>query len=449
MSNVATTNRFIDTDSYIPKSRHTISDRAKSPHTIYTTRELACNLRDAIVTISVHFILKDKNNTERLMIRRGNGFFIKGHYIICPSFLVLINPTFNYILDSTHVFVDVSNVNGSGRSYSYTATIIGIDGAANICILNIVNIEDQAIRTCHPLLQWGKSRSTCPGDTIIVIGNISAPILFGGNPNIVPGTENAISVGTLSDNRYVFPTGAIPGELLLLSPLIPIGSQGLPIITLNGTVIGMSISPKSSFSYNIALSEFFMRRPVKALIRSYQDQLISERYQKFIEPFHTYYRFNKGYLGIAGILMGQDDYYTNISFNPISRIKLNQSVKIFSKEIIGYRILSVSSFPPDPLSLFIHSPHTSPLFNIVKSGDIITHLNDCPLGDRKGQISPSLIMWRVCPGDSVSIRFKKQSENFQYEHDVNVITLSYHPFSDYPFYCDNEIPYENMLPTLI
>ncbi len=45
--------------------------------------------------------------------------------------------------------------------------------------------------------------------------------------------ENAITIGILADNRFVFPGGQVPGELLLISNIIGHGSNsGLPIITL-------------------------------------------------------------------------------------------------------------------------------------------------------------------------------------------------------------------------
>lgn len=408
------------------------SGPGSAPDICYSIRELTCNLRDAVVTISGQTILTSEDNIQSITTQSGNGFFIKGHYIICPADLVLINPNHKGIQRVSKILVDVSNVNGSGKAYSYEANIVGVDGAANIAILfidvNLIwNRDNPPIRVCHPFLQWGKSRSSCPGDTIIMIGNISSPVSTSNFILSYPGAENAVVVGNISDNRYVFPNGTVPGELLLLSNVITPGLQrGLPVITKEGTIIGMLLHIYSAtFTYNVALSEFFMRRPVKALIRSYQDNKIPNHYIGFVEDMTNYYRFNKAWLGISGILMGQEDYSTNLvnTGSEYIRAPIIYSDHLMNgprcKELVGYRITSLM---------------TDSLRDIISVGDIITHINGCPLGDRKGQISPSLIMWRVCPGEMVTIEYKKQSEGFELVYQVKVRTESYTLSQDFPFY---------------
>lgn len=416
-------------------------------------REIVCKIRDAVVTISGQIIYDEGS----LITQRGNGFFIKGHYIICPSDLVLINPqtklkripaSTSEVVRVSRILVDVSNVNGSGQSYTYEADVVGIDGAANLAILRINptndwNVHNPSIRVCHPVLQWGKSRSSGSGDTIILIGNITAPI-----HDILPVSENAVTFGILSDNRYVFPTGHVPGELLLLSNVLPHGNQGLPIITTYGTVIGMTIHVHGSYSYNVGISEFFMRRSVKALIRTYQDKSISERYQRFItlvkDPIGDYYSFNKSWIGIAGVLMDAQDYNTTIK--DVTRIPMMKedsseqcSNTLFNstscKEIVGYRVTSLVK--------------GSVVDGLITPGDIITHLNGCPLGDRKGQISPSLVMWRIDPEDKVKISYRKQEEHFQHNHDIVINTQSYPISLDFPFYSRSNFSLQDMLHILL
>lgn len=419
-----------------------------------------------------------------------------------------------------------------GRSYSYEADLVGVDAASNIAVLCINmthkwNRHNPPIRACHPFLQWGKSRNVSPGDTVILIGETSSPDTIGINslmPNIskmlTNVTENGVAIGNIADNRYVSYGGKIPGELLLLSNILTHGfQQGLPIITLNGTVIGMFLHVNSLSSYNVALSEFFMRRPVKALIRSFIDNNIPENYKGFVEaipdPIGSYYRFNKGWLGLGGILINQNDYNTHIrttkeltmqsdpqsnSIN-ISRYPILNNGEITHgpdcKEIIGYRILAIAGmngitgfFIPGllpksslsesivnsmksneieeslnensertptpkvelitPQGLYFPDLISSPLCGIISIGDIITHINGCPLGDRKRQISPALVMWRVRPGNTVTLRYRKQSENFELFHEITTHTKSYEPFLDFPWYSMTiPVPLETMMPTLI
>lgn len=458
-----------------------------------TIRELVYNLRDAVVTVIGQSVHK-----EQLISYRGNGFFIKAHYIICPASILLISPDLlvkegkcpNELVRVSRILVDVSNVNGSGKSYCYEADIVGIDGAANIAVVRINNSSwndgNPVIRVCHPFLQWGKSRNTSSGDNIMLIGNTSSPGVFHSSEVLtgdLAGAENGVTLGTLGDNRYTFPTGHVPGELLLLSNILPRSQQGLPIIVIQGelplvssyrdsssgdsgyygAVIGMTVHIEGIFNYNVGLSEFFIRRSVKALIRSYQDNIVPGRYTDFItlipDPLGKYYRFNKSWLGLAGTVMDSQDYTTSfVDLRRVPRKESTNNVENIIREIVGYRILAIASpecnrkiFIPGstPRNSIIPDLPQSPLAGIINPGDIVTHINGCPLGDRKGQISPTLVMWRVKPGDEITITYKKEKEDFATVHNISVTTLSYQPFLDYPFYSTTKVPFHNMLPTLL
>jgi hypothetical protein len=320
------------------------------------------------------------------------------------------------------------------------------------------NTHNPPIHGCHPVLQWGKSRSTCPGDKIFVIGDItSAPVNCPNPPGtqdclvdlssseLFPRAENAVAIGNIADNRYIFPNGQVVGELLLLSNLFSGGScQGLPVITMDGRIVGMTLYVPSYSGFNVAISEFFMRRPVKTLIRSYIDNCVSDNHRKFVEPVSNplgnYYKFTKSWLGLFCIPMSQDDFNTDIIISPefpSSFIRVpNNNLKQCHlqthpdcKEIVGYRILKIA----DGVS---NSSTESPVYGIISVGDIITHINGCPLGDRKCQISPSLVMWRVRPGDVINIIYKKQSEMFESSHELSISTEFYDPTLDYPFYSE-------------
>lgn len=442
---------------------------------------IICNIRDAIVSVSSQQSLSPLDN-RHLTIKTGNGFFIKGHYIICPASLVLMPPT-TFLTPSmskrsakklakradkekvstcqdtpqrqvNRILVDVSNVNGAGISYSYESSLLGVDGAANIAILTIDmslewNQTNPPIQPCHPFLPWGKSRNLCPGEQVMLIGDVSSPDSIGFGRSLYAGvSENGVVLGNIADNRYISYGGTVPGELLLLSNMLLMGSQqGLPVITKEGMVVGMFLHVESDMIYNIALSEFFMRRPVKGLIRSFMDNCVPKNYSSFITPvinqMGKYYSFTKSCLGISGIAMNQNDFNTVIVLHEksISREAMPKSGKSEDKseegssdlsggssssenrqrgkEIVGYRILSLNN---------------SLLQQTLTVGDIITHINQCPLGDRKGQISPALLMWRVSPGDKVILRYKKQSERFLMVHETTACTLPYYLSFDFPWY---------------
>lgn len=382
---------------------------------LYDVREITYNLRDSIVYITSQSILEDTVITVN-----GNGFLIMSkaqHYIICPSTLVLL-PESSFSRFNT-ILVEISNVNGQDKSYSYLGTIIGVDGSGNIAILSLDmnqdwNKNNPPLKNTHPSLQWGKSRNTSPGDRILIIGDIIGQH----HSHYSQGSENGVAIGNIADNRYVHPTGKIQGELLLLNNILIAGRQcGLPIITSYGKVIGMMLDSGAG----IALAEFFMRRSVKAFIAMHQTGAVQERYSGFIEkvnePLGIYYRYNKSSLGLNGTVFTQLDYITRYSTTTIERVN-HINIPHFSKEIVGYRITNIDD--------------TSPLKPHIVRGDIIIALNECPLGDRKKQISPSMVMWRVPPGSQVSILYKKQADNFEKQYEVKVVTLAYDLYRDYP-----------------
>lgn len=446
-------------------------------------KDIIFNTRDAVVSITSY-----RKNGEDQKIITGNGFFIKNHYIICPSSLI-ITPSKSLSADENitinRVFITVSNVNGGDKSYSYEASILGLDGAANIAILYIDNSLKRNrcnpyIRKCHTILTWGKSRNSCPGDKIIVIGDISSNDTIGfTNISIDSTCENGIIIGNIADNRYISYGGSIPGELLLLSNInLSNKKEGLPVINRHGAVIGMIINN------NVAISEYFMRRPVKALIRTFMNNPVSKNndnsctsnyseaydnrkhvsfnnehiddqkiinhgknYEKFIElvvdPINSeaYYKYKKSCLGLAGIAINQSHFFSS-------------SIDFQYTEIIGYKILAISGDNSSKISndekySLITCSMISPLCGIISVGDIITHINDFPLGDRKGQIAPALLMWRIRPGDKINVKYRKENECFSLCNEVNVFTYCYESLVDFPWYSNVFDKSKDILPILV
>lgn len=401
-------------------------------------RELICNLRDAVVNVSAHTYL----NPEGVIIRHGNGFFVKRHFILCPASLALApfgnfvkharEPAFpdlptkdrhpNKYIRASKILVTISNLNGQGKSYVYQAAVVGIDGAANIAVLRILlGTFDN-----HPFLEWGKSRNSVPGDDVFVIGELGNDSQAG----------NSVALGNIANNRYAHPSGKIPGELLLLSNMLANNNSGMPVVGLDGKLLGMIVSS------NLALSEFFLRRPIKAIISPEPDPHL----QLVVDPITDYYVFSKGWLGISGYMVSGDDYYVSVK-DEVRHVNegVTEISPTFSREIVGYRVVRhitngvTNEFP----AIFY-----APLLEVLEIGDIITQINGCPLGNRKGQISPSLVMWRIKPEDMVKINYRKQAENFNGEHEYKVRANHYPPVLDYPFYAYDSGKYDKFI-TLI
>ncbi len=355
--------RYQDDVSNSESSFSQSQSRWKNPNEL---RSIICEARDAVVHVTGRF---------EKTIEEGNGFFMRGHYIICPASLIIFEGKI-----ANKILVDVSNVNGLGKAFSYNAELVGYDGAGNIAVLII---PGDYINISHPTLKWGKSRNVCPGDKVVLIGDILHRL---SNDRVLM-SENGVLIGNIGDNRYVCPLGEIPGELLLLTTC---SNQGLPVLSCEGHVIGMVLDDY------VALSEFFMRRPIKAIVRSYIDSTKNQpdpKYVGFIDDSNKIYRYIKSSLGIGGFLVTQNDFVNN-----------NDS----PREIIGYQVNYIVDH--------------SELVHTLEIGDHVTHINGKPLGDRKGQTSPALIMWSICPGNIVTITYLKQSEKFTNPYEFSTPT---------------------------
>ncbi len=340
-------------------------------------RDLVYNTRDAIVFITAY---------DNTITKYGNGFFIKNHYIICPSSLVTTS-SFTHL----NIIVDVHNVNGENETYSYNAKIIGLDGAGNIAVLKITDFgSSPEITNKHVYLKWSKSRNASPGDTIILIGKLQF------DHYSVQSSDNSIIIGYLSNNRYVYPSDNVVGELLLLSGIYNI-SQGMPVLSLDGSIIGMTTN-----LLGIALSEFFMRRPIKAIIQCYSKQAVIERYTDLIKYSDNLFTYKKSWIGI--------------------HVKITNSIDFIDfqcdKKIMGFIVID---------SVDIKE---------FEKGDIITHIDDRAIGNKKNQIAPHLILWRFKPNSDIKIIVRKFSDHYL-PRELTIKTKEYPDNKDYAFYSED------------
>ena len=248
------------------------------PSESYSPEELICKYGPAVVEITSEFIMfnpgessdatpqltpvdvDSEAGTKRLdLFMTGNGFFIKGHYIVAPTELVICPPIpdlarYPYVdgtstpntvpFKATRILVTVFNVNGSGHSFIYEADLVGVDGAGNIAVLKINynkkwNLCNPCIEKCHPYFKFGKSREMKDGETVYGIGGIVS-----GSGDIVIDNSHFsrnISKSILSDHRYLDLNGIIIQECITL----PSGDsiiRGIPIVNCQGRVIGMQIN---------------------------------------------------------------------------------------------------------------------------------------------------------------------------------------------------------------
>lgn len=463
----------------------------------YRPEEIACLYRDAVVDIQAEFLLVGASgpagvtcgtplgpNSRADIVLSGNGFFIRGHYIVCPAQLVLLPPALtsvanvypfspgddlsfgtmkNKMTRASRILVSVFNVNGTDHSFVYEADLLGVDGAGDLALLFIHpkrqwNVCNPCIEKCHPFFNFGSSRGSKVGEKVYLIGDMI-------NLRTVSLT-NGIAEGLLANYRYMDPTGfALPEFVEVTAPVFTY-RPGLPILNCQGLVIGMqttsllgsqpgvNIGPRVAVDISVGglggPSEFFMRRVIKELIKGTCSRKTNCHLELINQcSFGSFTRYKKGYLGVGYNLATGVNYDTTRDYTSgtaeagFPRFRISPTGEFLNspscKELIGIIITGIAGANPNDLaglpdSLFyvpggtgasplFPSMPVSPLLGKVHPGDIITHIECVALGNLARQIAPSLITWNLCAGDQVEICFRRGGNSAN--DDENCFTAGY------------------------
>lgn len=509
--------------------------KSYQPH---SPEQLIHKYKDAVVEIHSEFILLGSGftglsgptgstplapNSRADIIVQGNGFFIKGHYIITPAHLVLLPPSLtsvanrypyfdrnalalgsfkNHILRASRILVSVFNVYNEKTktrgSFVYEAELIGVDGAGDIAVLRIDyakqwNICNPCISKIHPYFTFGSSRAAKDGEKVYLIGDY----ISDGNNIRAFNAVGAITEGVLSDHRFVDYSGSLLAEAILVSAKVHSVSSGLPILNAEGQVIGFQTTDVAGVGSGLSIfnqrigsgfvagpSEFFIRRIIKTIIKGTCSRKLSPHLENVCDPLGAYYRYVKGYLGLAyNIFTGVDydvtaDFTSGISPAGAPRIRLDANGRLVSsptcKELVGVKVIGLAgansngglgvpngiNYVPGgtgtiaPVTLGL--PNSS-LLNRLQPGDLITHVGTLALGDFGNQIAPSIITWRLAAGDQIDIKYRRggnalnntdnnNTENYENQYSEKVCVQEYPVFLDYPWYAINNFPLLSALP---
>lgn len=204
------------------------------------------------------------SNQRTDVILSGNGFFIPGHFIVCPASLILLPPTINgaanrypysltkgylttpgpidsQMISASRILVTVYNVNGRKQTFTYQAQIVGVDGAGDIAMLridydSIYNIGAPCLhKKEHPYFMMRDSREACPGERIYVMGSTCT------SSEIPYQQENQRSIveGIISENKFLESQGWILPECIVIDANVYSPNTGNPIIDCYGRILGM------------------------------------------------------------------------------------------------------------------------------------------------------------------------------------------------------------------
>jgi hypothetical protein len=515
---------------------------AVEPQPYLMPEEIHCLYKDAVVQVHSAFVLLGAEfpgpsnpsspgvtgansstplapNFRHDVVLEGNGFFIKGHYIVCPAHVVLLPPSLtsvanrfpffdrndltlgvmkNQMIRASRILVSIFNVNGKGCSYIYEASLVGVDGAGDLAVLKINekknwNKCNPCIEKCHPFFTFGSSRAARSGEKIYLLGD------FLGNKHKFDRTHNSvgsITEGIVSNHRYVDHNGWVLPETVLVSAGAYSLSSGLPIIDSQGLVIGMQTTDLTGTQRggrNLLLdfiesrgsgfvagpSEKFIRRIIKHIIRGKCGEPARSHLETVRDPVGSYVRFRKGYAGIGyrahnGISHDSTtDYTSGDIISTFPRLRLDESGDFVTgpgcKDIIGIEVLGVAGVNPQPtVGVFdgvfyvpggvgtVPFPASLPVspFSRLQPGDIITHLDEIPIGHHGLQVSPAVVTWRRLVDDQIDVAYKRKTNVTNAENNgsdknndcydiLNSIELrleEYPLFMDYPWYAVDIFP---------
>lgn len=409
---------------------------------------------------------------RRDTIIHSNGALFLGNYILTTASAVLMPPslgaavnrypylTFNnpdvtlgvfkdQMVRASRILVTVYNVNGSGKSFVYDASLIGVDGAGDIAILKInSNAPFNRFNAClknHPHFEFGKSRALRPGNRVYLLGDYLASVndsLYVNNSNFNVG----IVEGLVTSSRHADHAGWALQDLVTVSAgQIGTAARGMPIVdefgklvalqTINSlSVMGTTLNDAAGVNtaygidgYIAGPSEFFMRNAIKEIIAG-----DCSRRRNNVAPICDaaggYVRYHKAYAGLAtDVFEGYmyditTDFSAGTAFSGQPRVRVGPDGRLLNspscKNIVGLRVLGLAGANPNadflPTALvptgvpipngiyyvpggdetnFLTPLPISPFLGAINAGDVITHIGRYALGDLHTQIVPTLVTW--------------------------------------------------------
>lgn len=390
----------------------------------------------------------------------GNGFFLtKKHFITCPAHLVLLHPDIAAYRTPTGpsggtglslvnaVFVDVFNVNGGGKAYTYRAQVHGIDGAGDIALLKIHksdNPDAPKIKDCHPYMKLGDSLKYTPGNKVFTIGNLyqkdfrsvaegivrnnkmtsqSGTVVYEGFGTTLP-YSSLIDTRTLGDgaplyvHHYAAPDGApiidVTGRVVAMA--------SVPFASVRGADGDASIVPATNFlpagtnqagltqavgdNDMTGVSSRFMRCVLRALIRAYCKDEDSSHAVSVTDAglAVTYRTYIKGYLGV--------------SWRVVDGVFYSLHPAVTCRQIVGLHVGLLATLG------VVDS-------GVLANNDILSHFKCVELGNVNNQMTPGSYNWRKLPGDTVKATVRSALLGYNESHTARLTYVAFPASADY------------------
>jgi hypothetical protein len=319
----------------------------------------------------------------------------------------------------------VFNVNLGGCSAVYQLDLVAASGRGDLAIFEINyqcpwNKSLSRLR-CHPYLQWSDSTDYIKGRPAFLFDHEASP-----DPSvIVPGVGipanpvRSVSEVTVAENRYADPTGQVLYEGVAVGPAVLLTHLGSPIITENGTVIGLVSTSISGDSGNldattlIGPSQNFLTKVIAELLAGcdsgyvYKDGNINRYLMSF--PGVTTSGVTTSPPAVAGL-------YHSFSVDDLILAPGGPLISSCYKAIQGI-VLNYGTTTGTP---YVPTTVDGTVFPFSK-GDIIFGIDCCILGS----LPPSQVSWAtansVPPGTPIKTTYLLASEGYSTSHSACIV----------------------------
>jgi S1-C subfamily serine protease len=213
-------------------------------------------------------------------------------------------------------------------------------------------------------IAFGKSRQTAPGSECCVIGDP-----FGED-------VQSIACGSVRDNQYFDPAGNQWAESMMTDVAAYEGNSGSPILNASGQCIGLftfGVGRQSGLGGGI--SEALAEPVVRHIIDAHRS---GNRNTKFIDADGNYISGFSGILWRAYTAYEQDQLQ-----HPDPNVAGALASAFFDRKI----------------------------WPSIQQDDIVTHINDIPIGNLPGFFAPSAALFNKVPGDTVQLRVQRKTSD--------------------------------------
>lgn len=449
--------------------------------------------------------------------------FIDQHVIIAPANKIFLPPNYTLAYNqwpfnlsqinsgemqsniesrANRIFIDVTNVNGSNKSYTYQVDIIGVYMLGDLAILYIDaqatwNTNIPCIKRCHSHLRLACSRRYRTGLPAYVIGHSqvanASGSLNGGiinSPSILfQSTEKTIAKTLIASTRALDRSGAAPQELVLVQGNIGNMLMGAPVLNAYGHMLAyltlndssakafegdsiFSLPPNFNTPFSSGLlaggpSSFFFIDVLRVLLCS-----LSARSSDFVETASSllgdYVRYVHGGVGLAYQVWKGDMYMSSIDatdgsvrtrFDPLNPGQY--LIPEYRKENLGVRVFGLTVDPATLAgrfngSIFLPGALSVPIVPAAGTqwvdsplnlsiNDQLVFFENCPLGDQNDHaIAPLLMLSRMKVGDTLLIKARTAASNYQTEFVQSVVLVRLPLFFNYPLASYQSFPWENL-----